>query len=212
MVWSQFSIKILGVHFGSSVLDNSNWDKISHSLAKENQYLEQSATHFEMKKQKKNCKSNFLIQTLMYRSNIYYSKIYHKGAWKNNSSTTYLVMWHGIIQKKSASGSRTLPCLVILFQSPILMPKTFLKYRYLGTSTCYLRNKVPFFVFRKFSYDLDYSLCGLGILDIDTQLKFLEIKWIYKLLNPANALWKGSHQCSQGSQNLFSDPSLLVQV
>ena len=30
MVWSQFSIKILGVHFGSSVLDNSNWDKIIH--------------------------------------------------------------------------------------------------------------------------------------------------------------------------------------
>ena len=71
---------------------------------------------------------------------------------------------------------------------------------------------MPFFVFRKFPYDLDYSLCGLGILDIDTQLNFLEIKWIYKLLNPANTLWKGSHQCSQGSQNLFSDPSLLVQV
>ena len=32
MVWSQFSIKILGVHFGNSVLDNSSWDKISHSL------------------------------------------------------------------------------------------------------------------------------------------------------------------------------------
>ena len=45
MVWSQFSIKILGVHFGSSVPD-----KISHSLEKKNQYLEQSATHFEMKK------------------------------------------------------------------------------------------------------------------------------------------------------------------
>ena len=34
MVWSQFSIKIFGVHFGNSVLDNSNWDKISHSLTK----------------------------------------------------------------------------------------------------------------------------------------------------------------------------------
>ena len=31
---SQFSIKIFGVHFGNSVLDNSNWDKISHSLTK----------------------------------------------------------------------------------------------------------------------------------------------------------------------------------
>ena len=34
MVWTQFSIKILGVHYGNSVLDNSSWDKISHSLAK----------------------------------------------------------------------------------------------------------------------------------------------------------------------------------
>ena len=50
MVWSQFSIKILGVNFGSSVLDNSNWDKISHSLTKKKQCLEESATLFEMKK------------------------------------------------------------------------------------------------------------------------------------------------------------------
>ena len=34
MVWSQFSIKIFGVNFGNYVLDNSNWDKISHSLRK----------------------------------------------------------------------------------------------------------------------------------------------------------------------------------
>ena len=72
---------------------------------------------------KKNCKSNYLIQTLIYRSNIYYSKIYHKGTWKNNSSTPYLVMWQGIIYKKSASGSRTLHCLLIFFQSPILIWK-----------------------------------------------------------------------------------------
>ena len=31
MVWSQCLIKILGVHFDNYVLDNSNWDKISHS-------------------------------------------------------------------------------------------------------------------------------------------------------------------------------------
>ena len=34
MVWSQFSIKIIGVNFDNSFLDSSNWDKISHSLAK----------------------------------------------------------------------------------------------------------------------------------------------------------------------------------
>ena len=56
---------------------------------------------------------------------------------------------------------------------------------------------------------MPFSLCGLGVLDIDTQLNFLEIEWIYILLNPINALWKVSYQCSQGSQNLFSDPSPL---
>ena len=55
MTWLQFSIKILGVHFGNSVIDNSNWNKISHTLTKKNQYLEQSY-------EKKKCKSNPLIQ------------------------------------------------------------------------------------------------------------------------------------------------------
>ena len=76
MVWSQFSIKIRGLHFGNSVLDNSSWNKINHSLTKKNQYLEPSATLFEIKK---NCKPKTLIQTLVYRSNIYYSKICQKG-------------------------------------------------------------------------------------------------------------------------------------
>ena len=31
---------------------------------------------------------------------------------------------------------------------------------------------------------------GLGILDIDTQLNSLKTKWIQRLLNPTNALWK----------------------
>ena len=34
MVWSQVSIKIVGKHYGNYVLDNSKWDKISHSLTK----------------------------------------------------------------------------------------------------------------------------------------------------------------------------------
>ena len=95
MVWSQFSIKILGVHSGSSVVDNSSWDKISHSFAKKSVFGTECNSLLDEKK--KNCKSNPLIQTLIYRSNIYYSKIYHKGTWKNNSSTPYLVMWQGII-------------------------------------------------------------------------------------------------------------------
>ena len=31
---------------------------------------------------------------------------------------------------------------------------------------------------------------GLGILDKDTQLNSLKRKWIQRLLNPTNALWK----------------------
>ena len=37
------------------------------------------------------------------------------------------------------------------------------------------------------SQTLRYSL---DILDIDTQLNFLKIKWIQRLLTPTNALWK----------------------
>ena len=33
-------------------------------------------------------------------------------------------------------------------------------------------------------------MIGLGILDIDTQLNSPKIKWIQRLLNPTNALWK----------------------
>ena len=87
MVCSQFSVKILGVHYGNSVLDNSNYDKISHSSAK-NQCLEQSKTLFEMKK--KNCKSNSLIQTLIYRSNIYILKFIIK---KLEKAIAQLPIW-----------------------------------------------------------------------------------------------------------------------
>ena len=34
MEWSQFSIKIIGVSFVNSILDNSNWDKISEGIIK----------------------------------------------------------------------------------------------------------------------------------------------------------------------------------
>ena len=144
MVWSQFSIKILGVHFGSSVLNNSSWDKISHSLAKKKQYLEQSGTHFEMKK--KNCISNSLIKTLIYKSNIYCSKVYHKGTCKNNSSPPYLVnnleeisIWQCDATLPRDSFSKS--------YFDLKMPKTFFKQGYLSTRTCYLPNKVPFCCF-----------------------------------------------------------------
>ena len=37
---------------------------------------------------------------------------------------------------------------------------------------------------------LSIWMIGLGILDIETQLNSLKIKWIQRLLNPINALWK----------------------
>ena len=43
-------------------------------------------------KKKENSKPNSLIQTLVYSSNIYYSKIYQRGNWKN-ISTLHLEVW-----------------------------------------------------------------------------------------------------------------------
>ena len=109
-----------------------------------------------------------------------------------------------------------LPWLKILFQSHIFIWKC--RKRSLNRSTlvpalAIYQTKCPFSVFPMLPYDLDYSLCGLGILDMDTQLNFLEIKWIYILLNPTNTLWKGSHQWSQGPlKTCFLIPALLVEV
>ena len=36
MEYSQFSIKILGVNFGNSILGKYNWDKISEDMIKKN--------------------------------------------------------------------------------------------------------------------------------------------------------------------------------
>ena len=33
-------------------------------------------------------------------------------------------------------------------------------------------------------------MIGPGILDTETQLNSLKIKWVQRLLNPTNALWK----------------------
>ena len=49
MTWSRFSIKILGVHFVNSILDNNTWDKINEKLPKKSN-LEQSATFFDRDK------------------------------------------------------------------------------------------------------------------------------------------------------------------
>ena len=49
MVWSQFFIVVqFDVHFGNSVLNNSNWEKISHSLTKKLQPCEEGAAHLRI--------------------------------------------------------------------------------------------------------------------------------------------------------------------
>ena len=48
MLWSQSSIVVqFGVHFGNSVIDNSNWDK-SHSLAKKSHTCEKGGAHLRI--------------------------------------------------------------------------------------------------------------------------------------------------------------------
>ena len=40
MIWSNISIKILGISFDNFISDNSNWHKIRDNIAKKNPYLE----------------------------------------------------------------------------------------------------------------------------------------------------------------------------
>ena len=58
---------------------------------------------------KKNCKPNFLVQTLIYRSNIHYSKIYQKEDCKNNSSTLHLEVWTKYFRHRYSIKSLELP-------------------------------------------------------------------------------------------------------
>ena len=44
-------------------------------------------------KKRENCKPNSLIQTLVNRSNIYYSKIYQRENWKSNGWALHLEVW-----------------------------------------------------------------------------------------------------------------------
>ena len=90
MVWSQFSIKILGVNIGNSVFDISNWDKISHSLTKKIQYVGESATLFGMK-QKKTIVNQILLSKLWYLGRKYtIQKFIIQEIEKSNGSTIHL--------------------------------------------------------------------------------------------------------------------------
>ena len=68
MVWSQFSNKTLGAHFGNSLLHNLNWVKISQSLAKKIKIWNRVQL-FEMKK--KRIVNQILLSKLWYVGRIY---------------------------------------------------------------------------------------------------------------------------------------------
>ena len=126
------SIKILGVNFANSILDNSKWDEISDDIVKKIRIWNRVRL-FE----RGNRKPNPFIQTVVHRPNLYYTKIYQKRIYR------YDFLWN---RKKTRS------------------PRGLVQ--------------------------LSISTSGPGILEIDTQLNSLKIKWIQRLLNPKNALWK----------------------
>ena len=108
------------LHFGTSVLDNSDWDKTSHSLTK-NKNFQYSKSQTECnsvvdekkkKKRKKNCKPNPLVQTFAQIGQIY-------------------------------------------------------------TISKFIKEEIE-----KTIAQISIWKCGLSILDIDTQLNSLELKWI----------------------------------
>ena len=71
MVWSQLSVKIFGVHFGNCVLNNSNWDKITHSLTKKSIFQTECYSLWDEKK-KQETKERIV-------NRIFYSKLWYKG-------------------------------------------------------------------------------------------------------------------------------------
>ena len=48
----------------------------------------------------------------------------------------------------------------------------------------------------RYLVEISIWMIGLGILDIETQLSSLKIKWIQRLLNPTNAFLEKSHAVS----------------
>ena len=69
MIWSQFSIKILGAYFGNYVLDNSNWDKVSHGLTEKLTFRTECNTFRD--ERKKRIVNQILLSIRWYIGQIY---------------------------------------------------------------------------------------------------------------------------------------------
>ena len=76
MVWSKFSIKIVGMHFGNFVYDNRNWNEICDNLTKKIHIW--NRMRFSLWQEKNNREPYPLIESMVHSSNIYYSEIYLK--------------------------------------------------------------------------------------------------------------------------------------
>ena len=71
VTWPQFTIKIIGVHFGNSVVVNNNWDKVNDKLT--NKVHPWNKVMLSLRG-KNNCQSN-PFQNFGNRSNIYNYKV-----------------------------------------------------------------------------------------------------------------------------------------
>ena len=137
MIWSNFSIKILGINFDNFVQDNSNWDKIRDNIAKKIHMWNRVRLSLRGKKLVIN---QILLSKLWYIGQIYAIPKYTK---KQIEKMIHDFLWEG---------------------RKIRPP----------------RHLVQLPIWRG----------GLGVLDIDTQLNALRIKWIRRLFSSHDALWK----------------------
>ena len=69
------------------------------------------------------------------------------------------------------------------------MPNLYYSKIYQKRIYDFLSKRKKIWPFRRL-IQLSISTSGLRLLDIETQLNSLKIKWIQRLLNPNNALWK----------------------
>ena len=137
MVWSNFSIKMLGITFENYTPDNSIWEKITKNITK--RILIWNRVRLSLKGRR------IIINQVLLSKLWYIGQIYTipKNVKKQIEKRIYDFLW----EEKKIRPPRH------LIQLPIWKG-------------------------------------GLGILDIDTQLNSLKIKWIQRLLHPATALWK----------------------
>ena len=95
----------------------------------------------------------------------------------------------GTIQKKSASGSRTLPCLIIFFQNFILVwkcPKWALNRGTLVSATAIYQTKCPFAVPSAFFF-CSFERC---LMILDYSLIYICISWYTKIFwFPVKKCW-----------------------